>query len=178
MHSRKFDGRRVVVAFVVMLFLLVVSMAAVWNDDARRLEDVGRSVAADGDRSIVIPLERGMDGTPIHVAPGSGAGNRRMSVTLLDDRMSGARHFRITGTPYEADATIAREFARYRVLRIAGDIDCVTGAVRWRNYEIAPDAVAPAVRTAPPLSATPTGLPSVLDETRTALICEVAPDRR
>lgn len=177
LHGRKprpaMDMSRILVAFAIMLFMLLVSMALIWKDDAARLEDMGRSVAVDGERVLVIPLEKGMARTPVHVGGGTGAGSRTLSVTLLDERMSGARRFRLSSRPYEADATIARDFATYRVLRLAGNLDCVTGAVRWTNYEIAVDTSAPAVKAAPPLSRTPEGIPSRLDEARTTILCEL-----
>lgn len=166
------DGRRIVVAVVVMLFLVVTSMAAIWKDDARRLEEVGRSVAADGEAAIVIPLRAGMEPMPIRVVAGRAPGARRLWVTLLDDRISGARRYRLTGGRYAAEAGISREFARYRVLRIAGDLSCVTGRVAWRNYEIATDTVMPAARSAAPLVRAPSDLPAALDAARTSLLCE------
>ena len=159
-------------AVVVMLFLIVVSMAAIWKDDARRIEELARSVVADGGTAIVIPLRPGAEPLPIRVAPAVAPGTRRLWVTLVDDRMSGARRYRLRDDRNESGPGLSREFARYRVLRIAADIDCVTGRVAWRNYEIASDTVTPAISSGPTIVTAPSTLPSELDTARTSLLCE------
>ena len=155
-----------------MAFLLVVSIAALYQSAADRIEKAGRSIETDTSMGLVIPLARGMTATPVHVFASGRISTRTISVTLLDDRLGGASRFRVSKEPYEADATIAGDFARYRVLRIAGILDCGTGEVQWTNYEIAADSVTAPIRTAPPLRKTPPGLPSRLDMARTSLICE------